>query len=433
MTPELLPVQPHLQKVPFAPVMNFRHGFPSIVKSYHLGSPKLVSNKGEYDRLTKEWDASIAKYQAAAGNVQNQQNTWRSGTQPYQTTTFGPAYNLPTGGKLLAFDIELTGELVIGAGTAGSFLNEAGFANLIQSINVNATSNSSGYSGGDYVSVLPAWAVLRRMQIMQNNGLWRSEMPGWGSAESPAAGTYFLQIFLTIIFADPNMSRKYDFAMNADAVASYTVQVVASGANGSGVVSGNTTAWDTNGLTLQYGDRRIFGAGDTFETYMEFHNWIVQGAAIAQADTQMPKDQDCMFKDILIAAWNGAQSTPQTPSNTVLQQVQFPGDATKVLDYWRFAPEIQADAYRDGFLSPAGTMNIGFFPIIFPVEGWPSEMPNCGTFQNRFWYFNPTGPGNDMLGITTDRCRLAQGAVLVSQLAEQQKIALALKAAKAAN
>ncbi len=188
------------------------------------------------------------------------------------TQQFNPTsknlFTLPLGGKILQGNVVLTGQIVISGGTTnGTQVGEGGPERLIKRIIVNAIpAANSRYPGGRIVDC--SVRSLLRYAVAQHNGKFFAATSGDGLG-SGAAGTYNVYLSILIYWADSNLRRQVQTALNGDPTAYQTIQVEVDTGTGTDCFSGNDRTWNFTSLQVQWIDERENFSGDTYVRFQE--------------------------------------------------------------------------------------------------------------------------------------------------------------------
>lgn len=299
----------------------------------------------------------------------------------------------PIGGKILKGTVILTGSVTLSNGTTnGTVVGEGGPANLIQDINVYANpASGSRYPGGRIVDGCSPRSLLRFATYMRQ-GRYMGDLSG-STLGGGANGTYQFYLPIPIYFAAPEKRRQVETALNADPSAYELIQVEVNTGDITDCFSGNDATVDYSSLQIQWMDDRENFAGDTYVRYQEEHTLMIPASNTRMLDEAMPRDG--AFEDWSILS---EVSTAQTLGDTLLNKVELDGTA---LNYKKYADDIRAQMYDDGWLNPAQA-GTGMHYIDF-TDGLVTGTIDAATLQTRLDVNNVSGADQDQLRIFTRR------------------------------
>lgn len=302
-------------------------------------------------------------------------------------------FNLPLGGKILKGWVVLTGNIVLTTTAAGTVFGMGGptrlFSRIILRANPSSTSGSARYPGGKLVDADPS--SLLRYAIAQR-GYLEAEQSG-STLGGGATGTYAIYLAIPLYFADSNLRRQVQTALNADPAAYTSLQVEVDCADITNCFTGWTGTVNYSGLQVQWIDDRENFAGDTLVRYQESHDYLIPAAQDRALDLALP--QDGSFESFLIQALLGAQ---ETLSDTIFQQLTLNGDA---IDFQKYAQDIRQQMLDDDWISPKETAT-GLYYVDF-TDGLVGGAVNAATLQEYFKVANPSGANLDKLRFFTRR------------------------------
>ncbi|HVW78782.1 MAG TPA: hypothetical protein VHB45_14310 [Alloacidobacterium sp.] len=301
-------------------------------------------------------------------------------------------FNLPLGGKILQGNVILTGQIVVSGGTtSGTVVGEGGPERLIRRIKVIAIpAQNSRYPGGNIVDCSPR--SLLRYAIAQHSGKFIGAIAGDGLGNG-AAGTYNVYLSIPIYWADANLRRQVQTALNADPTAYQTIQVEVDTGTLSDCFAGNDRVVDWSGLQVQWADERENFSGDTFVRYQEDHTFYIQQANTRTLDNAMP--QDGAFESLYYLAEQGASLTL---ADTILNRVSISGTT---IDFDLYAHDIRQQMFDDEWFDPSQTA-AGQYYIDF-TDGLVGGSVPAGGLQIQLDLNNPSGAGLDDLLVYTRR------------------------------
>jgi len=312
------------------------------------------------------------------------------------TQQFNPSskniFTLPLGGKILQGNVVLTGSVTIsGVTAAGTQVGEGGPERLIKRIIVTAIpAANSRYPGGRIVDC--SVRSLLRYAVAQHNGKFFGATQGDGLGNG-ANGTYNIYLSIPIYWADSNLRRQVQTALNADPTAYQTIQVEVDTGTVTDCFAGNNGTYNFSNLQVQWIDERENFAGDTYVRFQEDHIYLIPAAQSRAIDQAMP--QDGSYESILYLA---EASTNLTLSDAILNRVTLSGST---LDYDLWAPDIRQVMYDDEFLDPSVT-GTGTYFIDF-TDGLVGGAVPASDLQMQLNLSNPSGANQDDLLVYTRR------------------------------
>jgi hypothetical protein len=307
------------------------------------------------------------------------------------TPTSKAIFTLPLNGKILSGKVILYGSLVVSGGAAsGTVKGEGGPSNLIRRIIVTATpAPQSRYPGGKVVDCGPRpllrYAIFQRQKFI-------AEQSG-SVLGSGAAGTYPIYLSIPIYFADANMRRQVETALNADPSAYQSITVEVDTGVLTDCFTGNDRTVDYSGLHLQWVDDRENFDGDTYVLFQEDHTFLIAAAQERALDKAMPADG--AFLQWLIMA---EASANLTLADTLLNRVTLAGSA---LDYDKYAQDIRQQMFDDNWIDAAQTAT-GLYFIDF-TDGLISGSVAAVDLDAKFKVANVSGANLDDLLMYTRR------------------------------
>lgn len=304
-------------------------------------------------------------------------------------------FTLPLGGKILKGWVRITGSLVLSGVTAqGTQKGVAGpqrlLSRIIVRVNPSSTSGSTRYPGGKIVDCDPE--SLLQYAIFQR-GYYLNDQAAQNFAAG-VAGTYPIELAIPIYWADANLHRQVQTALNADPSAYGSIQVEVDTADITNVFTGWTGTANYSGLQVQWIDDRENFAGDTFVRYQESHDFQIPAANDRALDQAMP--QDGAFETFLIQGLQGAQ---EALADTIFQQLTLNGDA---IDFQKYAPDIRQQMIDDEWINVKSSPATGLYLVDF-TDGLVGGTINAATLQMYFKVANPSGANLDKLRFFTRR------------------------------
>lgn len=298
----------------------------------------------------------------------------------------------PLGGKINTMSIILKGTIVLSGGTTnGTVLGEGGPIGLIKRIKVHAyPAAGSRYPGGKIVDCTPR--SLLRYAMVQRSGKFIGEQSG-STLGGGANGTYDIYLAIPIYFADANLRRQVETALNADPSAYQTIQVSVETGDVANCFTGNDAAVDYSGLQIQYVDDRENFAGDTYVRYQEDHIRLIDASQERALDNAMPRSGN--FESWLIM---GEESTAQTLSDALFGKLDVEGST---LVYSKYAQDMRQQMIDEEYFDPSQTLT-GLYYVDF-TDGLVQGTINAAPLLIQMKITNVSGANLDQLRIMTRR------------------------------
>jgi hypothetical protein len=303
---------------------------------------------------------------------------------------------LPLGGKLLTLWVVLRGTLnITGAiGNGAARFPEHPLVGLFKRIRVRTTkADGSRYPDGLIRDYSPR-TILRRAQFFRQKFI--SDLNGGGC--NGAAGAYAVNLAFPIFFAQPDLKRPIETALNCDPTAYSNVQVEIDTGNRDTTFNGNGNAWDFSQLKVDFIDHREAVDGDTYVVVENDHEVYINGANTRMEDKNMPQEGGLL--DMLVLGQHGnSGSALVTLADDVLNRVTITGQNCN-LDLYR--DDIHQFMYDTNMLDPAQAV-VGINMISFVSQGMLSKVVPAPGLDIKWDVSNPSGAGLDALLISPRR------------------------------
>lgn len=300
-------------------------------------------------------------------------------------------FDVPLGGKILRGNIVLTGSVVLATTAEGTQLEMGGPTRLISRVRVKANpAAGSRYPGGTIVDCYPS--SLLRWAMVERAGFVLGEQSG-SVLGNGASGTYPIYLSIPIYFADANLRRQVQTALNADPTAYQSIQVEVDTADITNCFTGWTGTANYSGLSVQWVDDRENFAGDTLVRFQEDHDYLIAATGKRFLDKAMP--QDGAFESWTIMALQSAQ---QNLSDGLFVKLLLNGDA---IDYEKYAQDIRQQMIDDEWIDPQQTATGLYFTDF--TDGLVGGTINAQTLQFNFDANNVSGANLDTIRFYTRR------------------------------
>lgn len=310
-------------------------------------------------------------------------------TQYFQKNTMLP-FVLPLNGKIGVIYITLSGQVVISGGTAnGTAQGEGGPYNLIRRVILRANpANGSRYPGGEIVNCTSRG--LMRRGITQ----YRKLIPDLNGTTlgNGAAGTYQVATVIPIYFADPNVARQWQTALNADPAAYQTLQLEVVTGDLANCFAGNDRNIDVSQLQVRVSDERHAFAGDTYCLFQEDHHTYIPQSKQDFVDGGLPSSG--AFLDFLVMTLG----TNAAFSDAILNRVKINGPS---IHYEIEAQDIRAKMFMGNWYDAAQVATGQY--LIDLIDGNNLAAVNANGLSVQFDVNAPDGANVDDLLIFTRR------------------------------
>lgn len=297
---------------------------------------------------------------------------------------------LEIGAFILTTTFFLRGSFVVSAGsTSGAFVGENPGA-FLQSIQLDAVSNSPKFRGGKMRN-LTARSILRRRIF--DRGYLQPDLSLGASGLSGGAGTFTLNQPYVIHHALPRLRKQFDTAFCCDA---YT-QAIYTLTKGTKALMNPTTdrTWNEAGLQFDHVDDRTWPAAGykVAELYDDDRPFIIN-AAQSRTPFNNNLPQDGAYLDALIIAQSTASNTLV---DTIVNNVTWFSGTAQVYD----AKADYIKAYQERYISDFAQSMTGMYYTPLDRDGLlgSGQLGMTGVLD----LSNPGGAGLDNLIVATRR------------------------------
>jgi hypothetical protein len=311
-------------------------------------------------------------------------------------------FDVGRGGKILRGNIVLDGAItIVNAGAAGAArFAEHIYAGLVKYIQVECVSSNGRYQGGVLRNITGPKA-LRRAMLFRKKFL--SELKG--VAGSGAAGTYNIYLNFPIFFAQPDLKRPIETALNADVDAAgvgkaYTsIKVRVGCGDKNSTMNGNAGVWDFSALNVRYYDHREAVDGDTYEIREIEKEFLIPGASRELTDDTWESDGDVL--DFIFSTQTGSTGAAAGPvyADTILNRIVVESDTS---DFNLERDELHQMLYDYDEIDTAQAFT-GVHHINFVTSGMLSKCPRAASCVVKYDVNNPSGSNLDSINVITRR------------------------------
>lgn len=303
---------------------------------------------------------------------------------------------LPLGGKLTKLWVVLRGVLTItGAGSNGAArYPEHPLVGLFKRIRVRTTKAAgSRYPDGIIRDLYPRTLLRRAMYFRQK---FVGDVNG--GVCNGASGAYNVYLAFPIFFAQPDLKRPIETALNCDPTAYSNIQVEIDTGSRDTTFNGNTNNWDFSQLKVDFIDHREAVDGDTYVVVESDHEYYIAGPNSRTEDKNMPQDGSLL--DLLVLGQHGNNASAAVVlANDVLNRVTISG-ANCDLDM--YDDDLHQFMYDANLIDPAQDIT-GQYLVSFVSEGMLSKVVPAAGLSAIWDLANPSGSGNDSLLISPRR------------------------------
>jgi len=302
---------------------------------------------------------------------------------------------IPLGGKLKQLSVVMRGTLHVaaGGGVAGTALYAEAWAGLIQRIRVRLSkADGSRYPDGIVRDYDPR-TILRRAMFYRHK--YYADL--LGTAFSDAVADYNLFYVFPIYFADPELKRPIETALNLDESAYKNCQVEIDCGSRDTCVTGSSRTWTYGDLFFDFIDDREAVDGDTYVVFETDHEIIINAAQQRYEDKAMPVDGSLL--DIFIRTLTGKTGSTSVLVNTILNKLSVAGSNG---DFELNALDLQAAMYDYGEIDVDQAVT-GHYRLNFVRDGMLSKLVPAPGLQMHYDINNPSGAGGDSMLVSVRR------------------------------
>jgi hypothetical protein len=311
-------------------------------------------------------------------------------------------FELGMGGKILRGNVVLSGAItIVNAGAAGAArFAEHIYAGLVKRIIVETVASNGRYTSGVKRDLSGA-KLLRRAMFFRKKFL--SELKG--VVGSGAAGTYNIYLSFPIFFAQPDLKRPIETALNADIDAAgngkaySSIKVRVQCGDKTTTMNGNAGVWDFSALNVEWYDHREAVDGDTYEIVEIEKEFLIPGASTQQTDDTWESQGDVL--DFIFSTQTGSSGAAAGPvyADTILNRIVVESDTA---DFDLFRDELHQLMYDYDEIDTAQAFT-GVHHVNFVTSGMLSKCPRAGSCVVKYDVLNPSGSNLDSINVITRR------------------------------
>jgi hypothetical protein len=303
---------------------------------------------------------------------------------------------MPLGGKVLKAAVRLYGTLHVAAG--GGADGTVRFADILAGalftrIRVRVTkADGSRYPDGVIVDVDPR-SLLRRA-MFSRKAFYADQN---ATAFAGGVADYVIDYRFPIYFAQTDLKRGIETALNVDVDAYKNYQIEVDTGNRDSVMAGSTRAFSFVDLKVDFMDEREAIAGDTYVLVQDDHEYLIPGAGTRRTDPNFPVDGKLL--DILLMTQTGTGAGSPVLANTLLNRVIIEGEN---IGYDQYAPDITEDM-RDRKEVDLAQSLTGVFHVNFVASGMLTKAVPAPGLDLKLDVLNPSGANADSILVNTRR------------------------------